>query len=140
MQEHFKISSDGKATSRPPGNVCFPCFLLKLLGQNLAPRKEVTVEEVRCQKNKGQGKDLDKPRYGNSRAWLYPPFPGLEVAVGKPGRCLCAAACRAVLCRAVPCRAVLLSRPAAGLPRSPLLTPTPGCEEQGAMPQCAKHR
>lgn len=51
MQEHFKISTDGKATSRPPGDVYFPCFLLKLLGQNFAPRKEVTVwKEAGCQK------------------------------------------------------------------------------------------
>ena len=33
----------GKRLQVPPGNVCFPCFLLKLLGQNLALRNEVTV-------------------------------------------------------------------------------------------------
>lgn len=30
MRDHFKISTDGKATSSPPGNVCFPCFFAKI--------------------------------------------------------------------------------------------------------------
>lgn len=30
MRDRFKISTDGKATSSPPGNVCFPCIFAKI--------------------------------------------------------------------------------------------------------------
>lgn len=44
MQEHFKIPTDGKVISSPPRKCLLPLvFLLKLLGRNLPPRKEVTA-------------------------------------------------------------------------------------------------
>lgn len=43
MQEHFKISTDGKATSSPSRKHSLPLFFAKITRAEFPLRKEVTV-------------------------------------------------------------------------------------------------
>lgn len=69
MQENFKISTGGKATSSPSRKRLIPLGFARITRAEFSSEEgNDSLKRSEMSKNKGKGKDLDhKPRYCNSR-------------------------------------------------------------------------